>query len=82
MNPHDRANLNFLMSADLDTIIKWYTSVSVDDIQYAIELIEQANEELGFNSLMQAGELSLTDEVLDTSEAKTLLSQFTLKGIK
>ena len=73
MNPHDKKNLDFLLYSSPEIIHEWYSKVSEDDIQYALEILAEASAELDM----------LTDfEIPDCIEAKTLLSKFTLKGPK
>jgi hypothetical protein len=72
MNDYDRNNLNFIRSLDENQFDEWYASISLDDIDYALELLHQARLELS----MQMHEL--TDEVKDTKLAKAALSKFML----
>lgn len=83
MNSHDKKNLDFLMCASAETIRDWYEHVSEDDILYASELLAQASHEMERAALVAvAKECLMRDgENIDCSEAKTLLSKFTLKGI-
>lgn len=37
---HDRNNLNFLLSADPETLKSWYRSCSNDDLLYAKSLLD------------------------------------------
>ena len=86
MNPHDKKNLDFLMSATPEVLREWYAHVSQDDVDYATELLAYASAELERTALVQAAteciNRSLDDENIDCTAAKTLLSKFTLKGIK
>ena len=86
MNPHDKENLKFLMSVSPEVLQDWYNTVSQEDVDYAMELLKHASDELDRTALVQAAKefinRSLDDEILDCSTAKTLLSKFTLKGIK
>jgi len=85
MNPHDKKNLEFLMSATPEVLREWYARVSQDDVDYATELLAYASAELERTALVQAAKecinRSIDNENLDCSVAKTLLSKFTLKGI-
>jgi hypothetical protein len=74
MNEHDRKNLEFLLGADQDTMQDWYSKVSEDDVEYALELLQLANTEL----MLKEIELEETQQDLDLSQAQALLSQFTL----
>ena len=40
MNKHDRENLEFLLTADEDTFQEFLETVSEDDIEYALQLIQ------------------------------------------
>ena len=51
MNEHDRSNLEFLLNADSATIKDWTTKVSLDDIDYAHELLARYSEELRERSM-------------------------------
>lgn len=66
MNQRDQDNLDFLLNASPEVIQDWYQQMSDDDIQYAVELLEMAKEELIEQQL--AGS--------DLSDAKTILSKF------
>lgn len=77
MNKHDRDNLNFLLTVDEATFQEFLETVSMDDIDYAIELIQTHRAELVAQEL--ALEESVDDEFgLDLSEAQAVLSKFTL----
>ena len=86
MNPHDKKNLEFLMSVSPEVLRDWYNTVSQEDVDYAMELLNHASAELDRTALVQAAKecinRSLDDENLDCTAAKTLLSKFTLKGTK
>ena len=46
MNQHDRDNLNFLMSVGPKVLKDWYTKMTADDIEYALELLNIASREV------------------------------------
>ena len=46
MNQHVRDNLNFLMSVEPKVLKDWYTKMSADDIEYALELLNIASREV------------------------------------
>lgn len=46
MDEHDRKNLEFLLNAEPDVLADWYSQMSEDDHQYAMELLEVARYEL------------------------------------
>ena len=81
MNSHDKKNLDFLMYASPETIRDWYEHVSEDDIQYALELIRTARLEM---SLQESDIEDYSSDACeeDFSLANSVLSKFTLKGIK
>jgi hypothetical protein len=68
MNAHDRSNFQFIMSLSQEQFDEWYSSISLDDIEYAIELCQAARLELAMN----------VDEVKDTTQAKQTLKKFML----
>ena len=84
MNSHDKKNLEFLMSVSPEVLQDWYATVSQDDVDYAMELLAYASAEFDRAELVQAAKecLTLNDDNLDCTEAKTFLSKLTLKGIK
>ena len=41
MNPHDKSNLDFLLTAEIETIRDWAGKMAADDILYAQELLLQ-----------------------------------------
>jgi hypothetical protein len=74
MNDWDKNNYNFIMSLSPEEFDKWASGLEQDDVDYAIELIQQARQEL---SMLEA---ELVDNVEDLAEARNVLKQFTLKG--
>ena len=72
MNLNDRKNLRFLMNSNMDQLAHWYATASMDDIAYAMELLTKAREE------QSAKVLNKFDGVDDLSQAKEVLSKFTL----
>lgn len=77
MNKHDRENLEFLLSADEHAFLEFLETVSDDDINYAIELIQAHRAELMVHEM--ALEESVDEEFgLDLSEAQAVLAQFRL----
>ena len=51
MNQHDRNNLKFLMSVEPKVLKDWYTKMSADDIEYALELLNIASREVDERAL-------------------------------
>ena len=74
MNDWDKNNYNFIMSLSPKEFDEWASGLEQDDVDYAIELIQQARREL---SLLEA---ELTDNVEDLVQARNVLKQYTLKG--
>jgi hypothetical protein len=72
MNDYDRSNLNFIRSLNEEQFDEWYASISLDDVDYALELLKEARLEL----TVQMHEV--TDNVKDTKLAKTALKKFML----
>jgi hypothetical protein len=68
MNNHDRNNFEFIMSLSPQQFDEWYASISLDDIEYAIELCQAARLEMALN----------TDAVEDLTEANQVLKSFML----
>lgn len=68
MNNHDRSNFEFIMSLSPAQFEQWYASISLDDVQYAIELCQSARLELAMN----------VDEVKDLTQANETLKKFML----
>lgn len=74
MNDHDRSQLNFIMSLSDDDFQEWAEQSPVEDVQYAIELIQQARVE----SYMLEQELTDALEDSDLAEARSVLQKFRL----
>lgn len=76
MNNYDRTQLNFIMNLSDEDFEAWADQVDADDIQYAMELIQQARLEMA----LQEQELMEADlEDSDFAEARAVLKQFTLR---
>lgn len=69
MNDHDRKNLEFLLTSDNKTLSKWYKTLEMDDIAYALELLD---------TYTTIKALTSDEEINDLSQAKTLLKKYTL----
>ena len=79
MTLNDRNNLKFLMKSAPEQLAEWYRTASADDIEYAMELLTAARNELMVNEMKAMDrELKKLDRIIDVSDAKTLLSKFTL----
>ena len=72
MNNHDRANLEFMLSADKVTLAEWYNSLSEDDLAYANELLQAARIELSMRMV------EMCDNVPNTETAKSILDKYRL----
>jgi hypothetical protein len=75
MNEHDRDNLRFLLSADKSTMDQWYQTVSEDDVEYALELLQVHRTELELREF----DLIDAEAEQDLSQAQAVLSRFTSK---
>lgn len=74
MNDWDKNNLQFILSLSSEEFEDWYGSISDDDMDYAMELLQRARAEVGVQIA------SLYDNCDNVNDAKKLLKQFTLKG--
>lgn len=74
MNDYDRSQLNFIMSLDEEGFELWCQAIPFDDIQYAIELLQQARVE----QAMLEQELLDALEDSDLAEANAVLKKFML----
>jgi hypothetical protein len=74
MNQHDTENLKFILALSADQFDVWFSSLSNDDADYAMELLEMARAEV----TLKVAELN--DEPVSLNEAKNVLGKFTLKG--
>lgn len=70
MNEHDQRNLEFLLAiGDGEEFDKFISSVPLDDINYALELLQT------HTSMMLVKELELQDDVEDVSLAATVINK-------
>lgn len=74
MNDYDRSQFDFIMGLSDEEFDKWALSIPDDDIQYAIELIQQARLEL----TMIEHDLLDNLEQSDLTEARAVLQKFRL----
>ena len=72
MNKHDSDNLKFIMSLNEKQFDEWYAAIDLDDVDYALELMKQARLELDVKVA------EVFDEVMNTTEANTILKKFML----
>jgi hypothetical protein len=69
MNDWDKDNLHFLLTVSSEVFEDWLAQADEDDIEYAIELLQQAKSEL----LLQ--KMEILDDVEDTTDAKSILQK-------
>lgn len=72
MNEQDQDNLRFLMTSSEDELAIWYNQTSEDDIEYAMELLASALNEIKLQATDR------WDHVEDVTDAMSVLSKFTL----
>lgn len=70
MNDHDRRNLEFLSSLDEHGWQDWTSQASLDDVMYAIELLQK------FRGEFEVQALEWQDDVVDVSQAREILAKF------
>lgn len=74
MNDYDRSQFDFIMGLSDEEFDKWVLSIPDDDIQYAIELIQQSRLEL----TMIEHDLLDNLEQSELAEARAVLQKFRL----
>ena len=79
MNEHDKKNLEFLMKSSQKDFEKWMDEASMDDIDYALEIIRKSKSELIVEQ-MELQELAIMDDN-DIVEAKHILNRIKDVGI-
>lgn len=67
MNDHDKSNLQYIMSLSEEEFDVWYDKLTMDDVEYALEIMKQARTELHMQ------EQELLDDVDDTEQAMAVL---------
>lgn len=68
MNQHDTNNLNFLLSIGLQQIQEWSSQMPLDDIVYAIELLQHECSRLKLEIV------EMSDDVQDTKLAQQVIA--------
>jgi hypothetical protein len=58
MNDHDKNNLLFLLNAPKDVLAEWSRTITPDDLDYAMELLQTYSAELSVREME-------VDELLD-----------------
>jgi hypothetical protein len=76
MNEFDRENIEFLMNCGAFEFKRFMEEMDEDTLLYTLDLIRRAKAEL----LLEELELMEVGGVEDFTEAKAVLSRFTLKG--
>jgi hypothetical protein len=79
MNAHDRKNLDFLLTAEIDVIRDWAGKMDADDINYAQELLLQHADELRERSREILIEAKMQRDRSSLDQAREILDRFTLK---
>lgn len=69
MSESDIDNLKFLVTASAETLRDWYFSVDADDIQYAQELLDDAQRQIE----------EMSDDNPLTTELKAYLKEYKLQ---
>ena len=72
MNDRDYNNLQFLLTSSEEIIADWFLKTSADDIEYAMQIMLMAGQE------MQAISSEIHDEDANFEEANAVLSRFRL----
>lgn len=78
MNPHDKQNLEFILTRSVDQLAHWFRDVQqqgdADELQYAVELLMAARNQVEMELL----ELTDQDSEYDVAVASQYLKQFQL----
>lgn len=78
MNPHDKQNLEFILTRSVDQLTHWFRDVQqqgdADELQYAVELLMAARNQVEMELL----ELTDHDCEHDVNLAREYLRQFQL----
>ena len=72
MNPRDLENVRFIMSLNEQQFEAWASTLSEDDIEYAINIVKAARTEVLFKSV------ETDTPIEDFSEANAVLKKFML----
>lgn len=70
MNDHDQKNLQFLLDASPEQFDDWLNTVSDDDLDYGVELMQKHRSKILMNIV------ELFDDVQSTEQADAILSKF------
>jgi hypothetical protein len=75
VNQNDLNNLEFIMSLNVESIKQWWDSISEDDREYAMELLEHQKRIL----VEKKTNICLDADITDMTQAKQLLSKWCKK---
>ena len=79
MNEWDRDNLRFIMSSDYKTFKAWMEQATDDDINYALQLIDEFKKEQALEKgRLKREKESYYPDVKDFTQAKQVLDKFRL----
>jgi hypothetical protein len=75
MKKRDRRNLQFLLSLDEMTLLAWYLQSSVEDREYAAELLKNYSDELDKAHILvydgpEDGDFAQANEVINGIKSK------------
>lgn len=76
MTERDKENLDFLLNVSEKTFVRWLFQADEDDIEYALELIQQHNKNIITKEILLRDEKN--DSEIDTTQAKQILKRFML----
>lgn len=79
MNKKDKKNLDFLLKSPQEDFEKWMDEASMDDIEYALEIIRQSKSELMVEEMeLREAAIMYEDDIV---EAKHILNRIKEIGI-
>lgn len=77
MNPNETKYFRFITKMNQDEFENWYTTVSDEEANYALSIMQKARAEIG----TKIAEIFDAEEATkNLSAAKNVLGKFTLKG--
>lgn len=71
MNKHDLSNIEFILTRTPEQLMKWWDTLSLDDQEYAVSIVNQYREELEAIAFYD-------NKDIDVSDAKNYLKKFQL----
>ena len=82
MNKHDLDNLKFLLNTDAASLQEWYSQVTDDDVDYAMELLSQFEkdffailEDMALEEILEDVEYQLEEMDSEFTDAQQVLSK-------